>query len=126
MIEPKLLNLIYFKKYVLIFVVLLLSFSWFVFSYLTYESNQENSSNANFTNIQVQQSGSIIPNAGLSIDSQEQEREKTVRVFKEAIKKTNANPINGQPIEYPDLVTAIRETERLKVKDSGISPFGTK
>jgi hypothetical protein len=126
LIEPKLLNLIYFKKYVLIFVVLLLSFSWFVFSYLTYESNQENSSNANFTNIQVQQSGSIIPNAGLSIDSQEQEREKTVRVFKEAIEKTNANPINGQPIEYPDLVTAIRETERLKVKDSGISPFGTK
>ncbi len=123
---PKLLNLQSFIKILLPVLILLLSFFEFKHSYLTNESNQEGLSKVKFSDIQVQASGSIISNAGLSIDKQEQEREKTVQAFREAIEKTNANPTNGRSIEYPDLVTAIRETERLKVKDSGISPFGTK
>lgn len=47
-----------------------------------------------------------------------------VDTLRAAIDKANANPSNAPAIQYSDLATAVKETQRLQVKDSGISPFG--
>ncbi len=44
--------------------------------------------------------------------------------LKQAIEKAQANPAHLPAIAHPDLLTAVRESQRLEVKDSGVSPFG--
>lgn len=44
--------------------------------------------------------------------------------FKQAIERAQANPPQLPAIAHPDLLTAVRESQRLEVKNSGVSPFG--
>ena len=101
-------------------VFLLLLLIWLRF----FEMNGSQSSSPEFS----KESAPLIENSWSASSNAEtvQAKAKSVEAFKRALETANTNPLSTTPIQYPDLLTAISETEKLKVKDAGISPFGVK
>lgn len=96
----------------------------FLISLSFFEMNGSQSSSPEVS----KESAPLIENSWSASSNAEtvQAKAKAVEAFKHAIETANTNPVSTAPIQYPDLLTAIRETEKLKVKDAGISPFGVK
>lgn len=67
-----------------------------------------------------------VLSVGSSNDFQERENTNAKDAFQKAIEKAATDPVITQPRQYPDLVTALREIERLQIKDARVSPFGEK
>lgn len=96
----------------------------FLISLSFFEMNGSQSSSPELS----KESAPLIENSWSASSNAEtvQAKAKSVEAFKRALETANTNPVSTAPIQYPDLLTAIRETEKLKVKDAGISPFGVK
>ena len=67
-----------------------------------------------------------VLSVGSSNDFQERENANAKDAFQKAIEKAATDPVITEPRQYPDLVTALREIERLQIKDARVSPFGEK
>lgn len=104
----------------LISVVLLLLLIWLNFT----EVNESLSASASASKEDISSTGNPWGTAPPSESPQAKSKE--LEAFKLAVEKANSNPEITTPIQYPNLITAVKETEKLKVKDSGVSPFGVK
>lgn len=80
----------------------------------------------NFNEPEIMQQANVLQPMETNVDAypkSEQDNSKAVQVFQKALEQSASNPVISQPNQYPDLVSALQEIQRIQLKDARVSPF---
>lgn len=86
----------------------------------------EEKGTVNFNEPEINQHANVLQPMETNVDAypkSEQDNSKAVQVFQKALEQSASNPVISQPNQYPDLVSALQEIQRIQLKDARVSPF---